>query len=127
MSKFRPYLYPFVSTTAPVVPQDFTIVSVTRQIPKRSKFIWTHSVQSIDSDALTAFVEIQLIDSITGPITSIPVSIGLIGGPPGRPFPLPEPFVFAGGSIITATIKILTNDPPPAFGGLVLCGMREII
>lgn len=125
MYTYKPYLIPLVSTIIPVAPQAFTIFSVTRQIPRNSRFFWTHTVQSINSAALTGLVQVQIIDSVTGPVTTVPVSIELFGGPAGRPFPLPEPFIFQQGAIITATIKILTGDPLPTFGGVILGGIRE--
>jgi hypothetical protein len=117
-------MYPFISTTPPIVPATESIVTVTRTLPAYSKFIWLHTLLAAPFGPLGPG-NIQIIDSAKGPITSIPVSIFNFSGRVGRPYPLPEPYVFEQGSVITATIVIIQTDPPLEFAGIIMCGFRE--
>lgn len=123
--KARPYLYPFISNTPPIVPATESIITVTRTLPSYSRFIWTHTITAASDFGISAAGNIQIIDSIKGPVTNIPVSIFNFGGRPGRPFPLPEPYIFDKGSVITATIVIIQGDPVLTVAGIILCGFRE--
>lgn len=123
--KARPYMYPFISTTIPVVPATESVVTITRILPAYSKFVWTHTVLATPNVGVLNPGNIQIIDSVKGPITSVPVSIFNFAGPSGRPYPLPEPYVFEQGSVITATIVIIQADPPLSIAGIIMCGFRE--
>lgn len=119
----KPYLYPLLIFNFLGAAGNYTAFT---RIPANSKFIWTHTING--SVGLgTNILHVNLFDSAHGPITNAPINIVNFSGDAFRPFPLPEAYVFSGGSVITATY--INSSVPVASTtiGIILAGMREII
>lgn len=119
----RPYLYPLLIFNFLGATGNYTAFV---RVPSNSRFIWTHTVNGSGS-IFGNIIHVNLFDSAKGPVTNAPINIVNFTGQPGRPFPLPEAYVFSAGSVITATYINTSVPVASTTMGIVLCGMREII